>query len=110
MNIDYNDSVIDSDDILVNDFNIYNYTKTSFKNKINTSKPKTNNSNKQHLSIDIHSKQTNSTELLNYNMYNYDINDINNLKYINISDISRCLCLIFIFTFAIIYIVIYKKS
>lgn len=106
MNTDCNESVIDSDDILVNDFNTYNYRKNSFKNRINK-KPKINNFNKQHLSIDISSEQTNSTELLNYNIYNYDIND---LKYFNNTDISRCLCLLFIFTFAIIYIIIYKKS
>ena len=104
------ESIIDSDDIYINnttiDINI------SLKNNINTeykNKNKNNNKNKQTI-LDTPPVYINSDAVL-YNPYNYDITTINQLQNKwDTSDINSCICLIISIALVITFAIVYKNT
>ena len=105
------DSIIDSDDIKINTTAIkYN---NLLKNNINSTK---NINKSQSHSIQMYNNidyiddiPTNQSHIT-YNPYALDMTNINQLQYSNISDSSRCLCLLFIFALVVTFAIIYKNT
>jgi hypothetical protein len=103
------DSIIDSDDILINSTCIH--INHLLQNNINSTKKiiLSDKSTVGQIYNNIHDITNTQSDII-YNPYRLDISNINQLQYSDISDTSsRCVCLLFIFAAVITFAIVYKN-